>query len=58
MIVRNDLDGVLLFDKKTGLNVLLDEDKPSKVDLAPRHVSIALTENCNLMCNQCYIVVP
>lgn len=55
MIVRNDLDGVLLFDKKTGLNVLLDEDKPSKVDLAPRHVSIALTENCNLMCNQCYI---
>lgn len=55
MIVRNDLDGVLLFDKKTGLNVLLDENKPSKVDLAPRHVSIALTENCNLMCNQCYI---
>lgn len=55
MIVRNDLDGVLLFDKKTGLNVLLDENKPPKVDLAPRHVSIALTENCNLMCNQCYI---
>lgn len=55
MIVRNDLDGVLLFDKATGLNVLLDENKPSKVDLAPRHVSIALTESCNLKCNQCYI---
>lgn len=55
MIVRNDLDGVLLFDKATGLNVLLDENKTSKVDLAPRHVSIALTESCNLKCNQCYI---
>jgi MoaA/NifB/PqqE/SkfB family radical SAM enzyme len=48
--------GVHLFDRTTGLNVLLDE-LPVPVSLharAPRQVSIALTNRCDLACAHCY----
>jgi MoaA/NifB/PqqE/SkfB family radical SAM enzyme len=48
--------GVHLFDRTTGLNVLLDE-VPVPASLhsrAPRQVSIALTNRCDLACAHCY----
>jgi MoaA/NifB/PqqE/SkfB family radical SAM enzyme len=48
--------GVHLFDRATGLNVLLDEiPVPASLhSRAPRQVSIALTNRCDLACSHCY----
>lgn len=48
--------GVHLFDRSTGLNVLLDEiSVPIALHTrAPRQVSIALTNRCDLACAHCY----
>lgn len=48
--------GVHLFDRTTGLNVLLDEvSVPSGLhSRGPRQVSIALTNRCDLACAHCY----
>ncbi len=48
--------GVHLFDRTTGLNVLLDEiPVPASLhSRAPRQVSIALTNRCDLACAHCY----
>jgi pyruvate-formate lyase-activating enzyme len=48
--------GTYLFNRKTGVNVLLDEIVPPKTiwASAPRQVSIALTNNCDLNCPHCY----
>ena len=48
--------GVHLFDRSTGLNILLDEIwvPPSFYSRAPRQVSIALTNRCDLACAHCY----
>ena len=45
-----------VFNRKTGVNVLLDEIIPPKTiwATAPRQVSIALTNNCDLNCPHCY----
>lgn len=53
---RRGPEGLHLFDRKTGLNVLIDEVSipAEKWDRAPRHVSIALTNACDLACNFCY----
>lgn len=56
MKIRVSPSGVHLFDRKTGLNILLDEVQPLP-DLwstAPRQVSIALTNACDLSCPYCY----
>ena len=48
--------GLHLFDRSTGLNILLDE-VPVPASLhsrAPRQVSIALTNRCDLACAHCY----
>ncbi len=48
--------GLHLFDRSTGLNVLLNEI-PAPASLwsrAPRQVSIALTNRCDLACAHCY----
>ncbi len=48
--------GLHLFDRSTGLNILLDE-VPVPAALyarAPRQVSIALTNRCDLACAHCY----
>ena len=49
-------DGVHFFDRQTGLNLLLDEvEVPEPAwSLAPRQVSIALTNACDLACSYCY----
>lgn len=49
-------DGIHLFDRASGLNVLVDE-VPIAEDRwspAPRQVSIALTNACDLSCAYCY----
>lgn len=48
--------GVHLFDRATGLNILLDEvPVPASLHArAPRQVSIALTNRCDLACAHCY----
>lgn len=49
-------NGVHLFDRLTGLNVLLDELRPEEGawSTSPRQISIALTNVCDLHCRYCY----
>lgn len=53
---RYSPDGVHFFDRATGLNILLDEIIPPKElwSKAPRQVSVALTNTCDLACPHCY----
>jgi hypothetical protein len=48
--------GLHLFDRNTGLNILLDEISvpSSRWSRAPRHVSIALTNRCDSTCQHCF----
>lgn len=54
--VRGGSAGLHLFNRITGLNVLLDEvSVPIPLhSRAPRQVSIALTNRCDLACAHCY----
>jgi MoaA/NifB/PqqE/SkfB family radical SAM enzyme len=54
--IRKGADGLHLFDRTTGLNILLDEvNTPGFLQSrAPRFVSFALTNLCNLHCSFCY----
>ena len=54
--VRFGPDGVHMFDRRSGLNVLFDEAHvpEHRWSLAPRQVSIALTNACDLTCGFCY----
>ena len=54
--VRIGPAGVHIFDRITGLNILVDEVKTNESawSLAPRQVSIALTNACELSCTYCY----
>lgn len=54
--VRYGSAGVHVFDRNSGLNVLIDEIAvPSSLySRAPRHVSIALTNKCDLACAHCF----
>lgn len=54
--VRLSEAGVHLFERVSGLNVLLDEvDVPAgQVSQAPRYLSVALTNACELRCTYCY----
>lgn len=54
--IRLSEAGVHLFDRTSGLNVLLDElDVPAdEFSCAPRYLSIALTNACELRCAYCY----
>lgn len=49
-------NGVHLFDRLSGLNVLLDEVRPKEAawSKSPRQISIALTNVCDLHCAYCY----
>lgn len=49
-------NGVHLFDRLSGLNVLVDELRPEEAvwSRSPRQVSIALTNVCDLHCAYCY----
>lgn len=50
------LDGaLLLFDRKTGLNIKLEGDETAHLQrMAPRVLLIAVTNVCNLQCHFCY----
>ena len=54
--IRFGPDGMHLFDRNSGINILIDEIKPQKQmwSIAPRLVSIALTNSCSLKCPYCY----
>ena len=54
--VRMGIAGVHLFNRNTGINILIDEIIPpvSMRSIAPRQVSIALTNACDLNCSHCY----
>ena len=54
--VRIGPAGVHIFDRSAGLNILVDEVKTNESEwsLAPRQVSIALTNACELSCPYCY----
>src|SRR6478752_1734712 len=49
-------DGIHLFDRTTGLNVLADEVQvpPETWSRAPRQVSVAVANTCDLSCAYCY----
>lgn len=53
---RISANGVHLFDRHSGLNILLDELCPEESvwSMSPRQVSIALTNVCDLHCAYCY----
>lgn len=53
---RNGPNGVHLFDRISGLNLLLDELRPEEAvwSTSPRQISIALTNVCDLHCAYCY----
>jgi len=48
--------GLHIFDRRTGLNWLLDDVRipPSSWAAGPRQVSVALTNACELSCTHCY----
>ena len=54
--VRFGPAGIHVFDRASGLNVLLDEVIPDRAlwATAPRQVSFALTNTCDLACSHCY----
>ena len=54
--LRHGPAGLHLFNRTTGLNVLIDEIAvpASLYSRAPRQVSIALTNQCDLTCAHCY----
>lgn len=54
--VRLGPSGIHVFDRYSGYNVLLDEIRPPPETWAraPRQVSVALTNACDLACAHCY----
>jgi len=54
--VRIGPAGLHFFNRTTGINILVDEIKPpsNTWSAAPRHVSVALTNSCDLSCSHCY----
>lgn len=54
--VRAGPSGLHMFDRVTGLNVLVDEVRVPSAQWAraPRQVSVALTNACDLACPYCY----
>src|SRR5690606_29974873 len=56
MKIRYGPCGIHLFSRDSGLNVLLDEQVPPRETWAkaPRHVSVALTNACDLSCSYCF----
>ncbi|WP_085688196.1 MULTISPECIES: radical SAM protein [unclassified Pseudomonas] len=49
-------NGIHLFDRLSGLNILVDELRPKEAiwSTSPRQVSVALTNLCDLHCAYCY----
>ena len=56
MKIRFGYSGMHMFDRASGLNALIDEIPiPEETwSIAPKYVSIALTNACDLTCSYCY----
>jgi sulfatase maturation enzyme AslB (radical SAM superfamily) len=56
MKLRKEKSGLHLFDRVSGVHILFDEIAcvEEELDLAPRTVSVALTNKCNCSCDFCY----
>ncbi len=56
MKCRRGPDGLHIFDRRSGFNLLLEETEipEERWDRAPRQVSVALTNACDLDCPFCY----
>ncbi len=56
MKIRRSCSGAHHFDRDSGLNILFDEISysPDEWDVAPRFVSFAITNACELQCPFCY----
>ena len=56
MNLRRQRDGLHLYDRTTGVHLLLDEYScpESLCDVGPEVLSVALLEQCNLDCDFCY----
>src|SRR3954471_8775083 len=56
MRVRHERSGIHLFDRQSGTHILCDELTPSPElwSVAPRTLSIALSNACDLPCYYCY----
>lgn len=54
--IRAGAAGLHFFNRTTGINILVDEITPpaSMWAVAPRHISVALTNACDLTCYHCY----
>ena len=57
MKARVEPQGLHYYCRKTGTHILFDEveTKPSAFSLAPRTISIAITDQCNFTCSYCYV---
>ncbi|MFA4852170.1 MAG: radical SAM protein [Bacteroidales bacterium] len=57
MKVRIEPDGVHCYDRVSGLHILIDEIKTNldHYSLAPRTVSIAITDKCDFECSYCHV---
>lgn len=51
---RADRNGLHLFDRSSGLNVLIEHGSNGSTAAAPRYLSVALTNACDLACAYCY----
>lgn len=56
MKIRKETSGIHLFDRNTGIHVLLDEVQieQEQLDISPRILSLAITNKCNCKCDFCY----
>ncbi|MGI8913781.1 MAG: radical SAM protein [Chloroflexota bacterium] len=54
--IRTGPDGIHIFDRTTGTNILIDEARVPEAlwAAAPRQISVALTNACDLSCPFCY----
>lgn len=55
MKTRATPEGYLCFERRTGLNILFDELKPTEFSKGPAMVSFAITNTCNLRCPHCFV---
>ena len=57
MKLRIEQCGLHYFDRNTGLHLLFDEIKTTECEysLAPRTISIAITDDCNSNCYFCHV---
>lgn len=59
MIVRHEISGIHFYDRNSGCHCLVDEvvvSNDEALRCGPRHLSVQITDRCNLNCDYCYAV--